>query len=86
MHFAIPTLLLIKIILMNAMKNKEHIFFHDTDDGMVVVKIELKKPTTTGSQNYWQQHHIVNGLCTNCHHSNQCVWAHNNKINCEHYK
>lgn len=29
---------------------------------------------------------IALGLCINCDNLGQCVWQHNNKINCQHFQ
>jgi len=39
----------------------------------------LRSPSKT-SQN------ILAGLCTDCRFLGSCVWQHNNKLTCEHFK
>jgi len=67
-------------------KSKEHTFFRNTAMALVV-KIDLHEfpdePFDIPSE---INELIRQGLCTNCNFLGMCVWQHNNKLSCEHFK
>lgn len=72
---------------MNFEEDKAYHLSHHSDDCLVVGTTELKNQSVTQNEACNEaQDGIVSGLCTNCDHRNLCLWKHDNKTTCEHFK
>lgn len=68
-------------------KTAEQIFDRKSFDPKSLTDFAETNRRTVFPANIPQPVVMINiGLCTNCDNLGRCVWQHNNKINCQHYK